>query len=91
MSWLLEIGEIHRPEEGVHLGQALLENGIIHHGDYLINLLSLCVHKWPVFECHIHVLCIIFHVLSWLFLLVLSICKEQCILCLRVYSGHSLE
>lgn len=31
VSWLLEIGEIHRPEEGVHLGQALLENGIIHH------------------------------------------------------------
>ncbi|XP_008579635.1 PREDICTED: phosphatidylinositol 3,4,5-trisphosphate-dependent Rac exchanger 2 protein [Galeopterus variegatus] len=31
VAWLLEIGEIHRPEEGVHLGQALLENGIIHH------------------------------------------------------------
>ncbi|OXB56632.1 hypothetical protein ASZ78_016187 [Callipepla squamata] len=31
VSWLLEIGEIHRSEEGVHLGQALLENGIIHH------------------------------------------------------------
>uniref|UniRef100_A0A7N4V0J3 Phosphatidylinositol-3,4,5-trisphosphate dependent Rac exchange factor 2 n=2 Tax=Sarcophilus harrisii TaxID=9305 RepID=A0A7N4V0J3_SARHA len=31
VSWLLEIGEIHKPEEGVHLGQALLENGIIHH------------------------------------------------------------
>uniref|UniRef100_A0A803SYB2 Phosphatidylinositol 3,4,5-trisphosphate-dependent Rac exchanger 2 protein n=1 Tax=Anolis carolinensis TaxID=28377 RepID=A0A803SYB2_ANOCA len=31
VSWLLETGEIHRPEEGVHLGQALLENGIIHH------------------------------------------------------------
>ncbi|XP_048363883.1 phosphatidylinositol 3,4,5-trisphosphate-dependent Rac exchanger 2 protein isoform X1 [Sphaerodactylus townsendi] len=31
VSWLLEIGEIHRAEEGVHLGQALLENGIIHH------------------------------------------------------------
>ena len=39
MSWLLEIGEIHRPEEGVHLGQALLENGIIHHGNYFINCL----------------------------------------------------
>lgn len=36
VSWLLEIGEIHRPEEGVHLGQALLENGIIHHGNYFI-------------------------------------------------------
>lgn len=34
MSWLLEIGEIHKSEEGVHLGQALLENGIIHHGKY---------------------------------------------------------
>lgn len=37
VSWLLEIGEIHRPEEGVHLGQALLENGIIHHGNYFIS------------------------------------------------------
>lgn len=39
VSWLLEIGEIHRPEEGVHLGQALLENGIIHHGNYCITYL----------------------------------------------------
>uniref|UniRef100_A0A452HV08 Phosphatidylinositol 3,4,5-trisphosphate-dependent Rac exchanger 2 protein n=1 Tax=Gopherus agassizii TaxID=38772 RepID=A0A452HV08_9SAUR len=31
VSWLLEIGEIQKSEEGVHLGQALLENGIIHH------------------------------------------------------------
>ncbi|PIO08882.1 hypothetical protein AB205_0203870, partial [Aquarana catesbeiana] len=31
VEWLLEIGEINRPEEGVNLGQALLENGIIHH------------------------------------------------------------
>ncbi|XP_077126758.1 phosphatidylinositol 3,4,5-trisphosphate-dependent Rac exchanger 2 protein [Ranitomeya variabilis] len=31
VEWLLEIGEIHKPEEGVNLGQALLENGIIHH------------------------------------------------------------
>nr|XP_014343831.1 PREDICTED: phosphatidylinositol 3,4,5-trisphosphate-dependent Rac exchanger 2 protein [Latimeria chalumnae] len=31
VAWLMEIGEIHKPEEGVHLGQALLENGIIHH------------------------------------------------------------
>ncbi|XP_053571076.1 phosphatidylinositol 3,4,5-trisphosphate-dependent Rac exchanger 2 protein [Bombina bombina] len=31
VDWLLEIGEIHKPEEGVNLGQALLENGIIHH------------------------------------------------------------
>uniref|UniRef100_A0A8C7XJQ8 Phosphatidylinositol 3,4,5-trisphosphate-dependent Rac exchanger 2 protein n=1 Tax=Oryzias sinensis TaxID=183150 RepID=A0A8C7XJQ8_9TELE len=29
--WLMEIGETANPEEGVHLGQALLENGIIHH------------------------------------------------------------
>lgn len=32
VSWLMEIGETENPEEGVHLGQALLENGIIHHG-----------------------------------------------------------
>uniref|UniRef100_A0A7N6AAT9 Phosphatidylinositol 3,4,5-trisphosphate-dependent Rac exchanger 2 protein n=1 Tax=Anabas testudineus TaxID=64144 RepID=A0A7N6AAT9_ANATE len=31
VSWLMEIGETGNPEEGVHLGQALLENGIIHH------------------------------------------------------------
>ncbi|KAK1172759.1 phosphatidylinositol 3,4,5-trisphosphate-dependent Rac exchanger 2 protein-like [Acipenser oxyrinchus oxyrinchus] len=31
VSWLMEIGEVDNPEEGVHLGQALLENGIIHH------------------------------------------------------------
>uniref|UniRef100_A0A8B9P728 Phosphatidylinositol 3,4,5-trisphosphate-dependent Rac exchanger 1 protein n=1 Tax=Apteryx owenii TaxID=8824 RepID=A0A8B9P728_APTOW len=31
VSWLTEIGEISKPEEGVNLGQALLENGIIHH------------------------------------------------------------
>lgn len=34
VEWLLEIGEIQRSEEGVNLGQALLENGIIHHGNY---------------------------------------------------------
>ena len=46
VSWLLEIGEIHRPEEGVHLGQAVLENGIIHHGNYFINhLFNLFFHK----------------------------------------------
>lgn len=46
VSWLLEIGEIHRPEEGVHLGQALLENGIIHHGNCFINhLFNLFFHK----------------------------------------------
>uniref|UniRef100_A0A8C8SH65 Phosphatidylinositol 3,4,5-trisphosphate-dependent Rac exchanger 1 protein n=1 Tax=Pelusios castaneus TaxID=367368 RepID=A0A8C8SH65_9SAUR len=31
VSWLMEIGEISKPEEGVNLGQALLENGLIHH------------------------------------------------------------
>uniref|UniRef100_A0A8C2BD58 Phosphatidylinositol 3,4,5-trisphosphate-dependent Rac exchanger 2 protein n=1 Tax=Cyprinus carpio TaxID=7962 RepID=A0A8C2BD58_CYPCA len=31
VSWLMEIGETNNPEEGVLLGQALLENGIIHH------------------------------------------------------------
>lgn len=47
VSWLLEIGEIHRPEEGVHLGQALLENGIIHHGNYFITY--LIIHKSHAF------------------------------------------
>ncbi|XP_028668221.2 phosphatidylinositol 3,4,5-trisphosphate-dependent Rac exchanger 1 protein [Erpetoichthys calabaricus] len=31
VSWLIEMGEISKPDEGVNLGQALLENGIIHH------------------------------------------------------------
>ncbi|TSN76597.1 Phosphatidylinositol 3,4,5-trisphosphate-dependent Rac exchanger 1 protein [Bagarius yarrelli] len=31
VSWLLESGEISKPEEGINLGQALLENGLIHH------------------------------------------------------------
>ncbi|XP_023691026.1 phosphatidylinositol 3,4,5-trisphosphate-dependent Rac exchanger 1 protein isoform X1 [Paramormyrops kingsleyae] len=31
VSWLLENGEISKAEEGVNLGQALLENGLIHH------------------------------------------------------------
>uniref|UniRef100_A0A8C6V0C4 Phosphatidylinositol-3,4,5-trisphosphate-dependent Rac exchange factor 1 n=1 Tax=Neogobius melanostomus TaxID=47308 RepID=A0A8C6V0C4_9GOBI len=31
VSWLIESGEISKAEEGVNLGQALLENGIIHH------------------------------------------------------------
>ncbi|XP_069477256.1 phosphatidylinositol 3,4,5-trisphosphate-dependent Rac exchanger 2 protein [Ambystoma mexicanum] len=31
VEWLIDIGEITKPEEGVNLGQALLENGIIHH------------------------------------------------------------
>lgn len=36
VSWLIEIGEISKPEEGVNLGQALLENGIIHHGECFV-------------------------------------------------------
>uniref|UniRef100_A0AAR2M4Q1 Phosphatidylinositol-3,4,5-trisphosphate-dependent Rac exchange factor 1 n=1 Tax=Pygocentrus nattereri TaxID=42514 RepID=A0AAR2M4Q1_PYGNA len=31
VAWLLETGEISKPEEGINLGQALLENGLIHH------------------------------------------------------------
>uniref|UniRef100_A0A8C3AFF6 Phosphatidylinositol-3,4,5-trisphosphate dependent Rac exchange factor 1 n=1 Tax=Cyclopterus lumpus TaxID=8103 RepID=A0A8C3AFF6_CYCLU len=31
VSWLIDNGEISKPDEGVNLGQALLENGIIHH------------------------------------------------------------
>ncbi|KAJ3586876.1 hypothetical protein NHX12_013268 [Muraenolepis orangiensis] len=31
VSWLMDSGEISKPDEGVNLGQALLENGIIHH------------------------------------------------------------
>ncbi|KAM9296542.1 phosphatidylinositol 3,4,5-trisphosphate-dependent Rac exchanger 1 protein [Gastrophryne carolinensis] len=31
VSWLMENGEISKAEEGINLGQALLENGIIHH------------------------------------------------------------
>lgn len=39
----MEIGETGNPEEGVHLGQALLENGIIHHGGSF----SSCNHTLP--------------------------------------------
>lgn len=38
MSWLIDSGEISKPEEGVNLGQALLENGIIHHGETHLKL-----------------------------------------------------
>lgn len=41
VSWLIESGEISKPEEGVNLGQALLENGIIHHGETDLNPLCL--------------------------------------------------
>lgn len=40
VSWLMESGEISKPDEGVNLGQALLENGIIHHGETNQNPLS---------------------------------------------------
>lgn len=40
VSWLIESGEISKPDEGVNLGQALLENGIIHHGETNQNPLS---------------------------------------------------
>lgn len=40
VSWLIDSGEISKPEEGVNLGQALLENGIIHHGETNQNALS---------------------------------------------------
>lgn len=33
VTWLMEHGEVANVEEAVHLGQALLENGIIHHGE----------------------------------------------------------
>lgn len=45
VSWLLEIGEISKTEEGVNLGQALLENGIIHHGER-VGLLTLVGQGW---------------------------------------------
>lgn len=32
VQWLLEHGEGEKEEEAVRLGQALLENGLIHHG-----------------------------------------------------------
>lgn len=33
VTWLMEHGEAANVDEAVHLGQALLENGIIHHGE----------------------------------------------------------
>ena len=62
VSWLIESGEISKPDEGVNLGQALLENGIIHHGEtkqstlffFLIYLFSL----WFSFiVCYLFILC----------------------------------
>ena len=36
--WLVEIGEAGDDKEGVRLGQALLENGVIHHGMVGLNV-----------------------------------------------------
>lgn len=41
VTWLMEHGEVAKVEEAVHLGQALLENGIIHHGEAGLGRLSL--------------------------------------------------
>lgn len=43
VSWLLESEEISKAEEGINLGQALLENGIIHHGKRRFSLEENCV------------------------------------------------
>lgn len=45
VSWLIDSGEISNPDEGVNLGQALLENGIIHHGETTLNPLFLFL-RW---------------------------------------------
>lgn len=46
VAWLLEIGEISKTEEGINLGQALLENGIIHHGEWRrCGMLAGCPQK----------------------------------------------
>lgn len=47
VSWLIESGEISKPDEGVNLGQALLENGIIHHGETKQNPLFLSLSLSP--------------------------------------------
>ena len=41
VSWLIDSGEISKPDEGVNLGQALLENGIIHHGERTVSVLHI--------------------------------------------------
>ena len=33
VQWLVARGEVSNSEEAVRLGQALLENGILHHGE----------------------------------------------------------
>ena len=35
IQWLIEEKEVGNSDEGVILGQALLENGVIHHGEWL--------------------------------------------------------
>lgn len=66
VSWLLEIGEIHRPEEGVHLGQALLENGIIHHGNYFINRLFVYPQITCIFIASISLVLKLLHIVGCL-------------------------
>lgn len=40
-NWLVEIGEAGDTNEGVRLGQALLESGVIHHGTTCFNIIVL--------------------------------------------------
>lgn len=40
VQWLLQHGEGDKEEEAVRLGQAMLENGLIHHGEW--------VHRKPL-------------------------------------------
>lgn len=54
VAWLLEIGEISKTEEGVNLGQALLENGIIHHGEWGLGSVGQGLGTGPTSEqCHV--------------------------------------
>lgn len=62
VSWLIESGEISKPEEGVNLGQALLENGIIHHGETDLN--PLCLSQFFFSACSSSPLIHLFHVYS---------------------------
>lgn len=61
VSWLIESGEISKPDEGVNLGQALLENGIIHHGETnqhplsptkCLSVYAQLVHHYSTFYSH---------------------------------------
>ncbi|CAB1336883.1 unnamed protein product [Coregonus sp. 'balchen'] len=49
VSWLIESGEISKPDEGVNLGQALLENGIIHHGERTASVLHTILSFFRAF------------------------------------------